>query len=202
MAQDNIINEMDINGDDGENIQNTNSETQINKSEQKKENKQAKEKKAKGESELSSLKAMNEKLNGEIESTKETLLRTAAEYENFRKRSLKEKEMSFSNGLSHAVQALLPIIDTLILAVNVETTDENFKKGVQLTLDQCNKSFETLGIKEMQALGEMFDPNMHSAVMQQPAQEGVQSGTITQVLQSGYTLGDKVIRHATVAVAD
>ncbi len=157
---------------------------------------------AKSQAELTSLKAQNEKLQTELDSTKETLLRTAAEYENFRKRSVKEKETSFSNGLSHAVEKLLPVMDTLTLAVNVETTDENFKKGVQLTLDQCTKSFETLGIKEMKALGEMFDPNMHAAVMQEEAADDVESGTITKVLQPGYILGDKVIRHATVAVAN
>ncbi len=204
MVQEDKINEANDVIDDNANEANTaQKQNEKDNGEQVTEKQAKKPKQAnKSESEISSLKALNEKLNKELESTKETLLRTAAEYENFRKRSLREKEMSFSGGLIHAVQALLPILDTLVLAVNVETQDENFKKGVQLTLDQCNKSFDVLGVKEMQALGEMFDPNMHAAVMQQPAEDGVESGTVTQVLQPGYTLGDKVIRHATVAVAD
>ncbi len=189
--------------EDDKNTQNNNGEKE---SEQMPDTAKKPQKKAKAnsnnETQLSALKTENEKLTKELETTKETLLRTAAEYDNFRKRSVREKDSSFSSGLSHSVEKLLPVLDTLILAVNVETTDENFKKGVQLTLDQCYKSFEALGVKQIDALNKEFDPNMHSAVMQQPAEEGVESGTVTQVLQAGYILGDKVIRHASVAVAN
>lgn len=137
---------------------------------------------------------------GKLDEVKESLLRTAAEYENYRKRSQKENEMAFSHGVSHAVCELLPILDTLDAAAVAQTTDEEYKKGVLLTLDKCKEVFKKLGIAEIEALSQPFDPELHNAVMQEPA-EGAESGTITRVMQKGYTLHGKVIRHAMVAVA-
>lgn len=152
------------------------------------------------EAELAAANANTEKAEAAAAELKDSLLRTAAEYENYRKRSQKEQEVSFTNGVSHAVKEMLPILDTLDAAANVETADEEYKKGVLMTLTKCNEVFEKLGIQEIPALGEPFNPEFHNAVMQQP-QEGVESGIITQVMQKGYTLNDKVIRHAMVAVA-
>ncbi|MEG2394612.1 MAG: nucleotide exchange factor GrpE [Ruthenibacterium sp.] len=160
------------------------------------------EKEAKHAAELTALKAHAEQLEKQAGSAKETLLRTVAEYDNYRKRSAREHDAAFGNGVCHAVEKLLPILDTLALAANTQTADEGFKKGVELTLDQCKKAFDELGVKEINALNQPFDPNLHAAVLQQPAPEGTDSGTVLQVLQTGYTLGDKVIRHATVAVAE
>lgn len=128
------------------------------------------------------------------------LLRTTAEYDNHRKRSQKEHESAFSNGVGYAVNELLIILDTLDAAANAETSDPEYKKGVMLTLAKCEEIFTKLGIKEIEAMGQPFDPELHNAVMQQPA-EGVESGTITNVILKGYILGEKVIRHAMVAVA-
>ena len=151
--------------------------------------------------ELAAAKEKAQQFEQQLKSAKDTLLRTAAEYDNFRKRSAREHDAAFNNGVAHAAEALLPIIDTLTLAANTPTADENYKKGVQLTLDQCKKSLDKLGVKEIAAQGAPFDPNLHAAVMQRPAENPEQSGTVLQVLQSGYTLGDKVVRHATVVVA-
>lgn len=132
---------------------------------------------------------------------KSTLMRTAAEYENYRKRSQREQECSFGNGIGHAACALLPIIDTLEAAAHADSSDEEYKKGVLLTLTKCEEVFKKLGIEEINALGEGFDPELHNAVMQDEATEGIDPGTVTKVLQKGYTLNGKVIRHVMVAVA-
>ncbi len=151
---------------------------------------------------LSAAKAECEKLKADLSETNDKFLRTAAEYENFRKRSIREKDSAFSGGICHAVEKILPIIDTLTLAINAPTQDESYKKGVEMTLEQCRKAFEMLGVKEVEALNKQFDPNLHAALASAPGSEGVESGTILQVLQPGYMLNDKVIRHAAVMVAD
>ncbi|MEG0179934.1 MAG: nucleotide exchange factor GrpE [Oscillospiraceae bacterium] len=130
---------------------------------------------------------------------KEKMLRTAAEYENYRKRSVREKDMAFGDGVSHAVNALLSVIDTLELAANAETADEEYKKGVVMTLNKCEEAFKTLGVCEIEAMDLPFDPELHAAVMQQESDK--ESGTVVNVFQKGYKLNDKVIRHTSVAVA-
>ena len=133
---------------------------------------------------------------------KDQLLRTAAEYDNFRKRSAREQDASFNNGVGFAVNQILGILDTLEMAANAPTTDENYKKGVVMTLDTAATALTTLKVEEIPAQGQPFDPNLHAAVQQVPAEEGVESGTVVQVYQKGYRLGDRVIRHATVVVAE
>lgn len=135
------------------------------------------------------------------DTAKEQLLRTAAEYDNFRKRSAREQDSAFGNGVSHAVEKILDILDTLEMAANAPTADEAYKKGVLMTLDKAGEAFKALNIEEIPALNLPFDPNVHNAVMQQPAAEGQESGTVVQVFQKGYKMGDKIVRHATVVVA-
>lgn len=147
--------------------------------------------------------AAEEKLSAaetKVTELNERLLRTAAEYENHRKRSQKEHESAFSNGIGYAVNEMLVIVDTLDAAANAETEDTEYKKGVLLTLSKCKEVFDKLGVEEIEALNEDFDPELHNAVMQQPA-EGAESGTVTNVIQKGYKMGDKIVRHAMVAVA-
>lgn len=162
--------------------------------------KDKKEKKASA-SEAAVLASRAEQAEKAAAEAKEALLRTAAEYDNFRKRSAKEKDDSFGNGVSHTINKLLPIIDTLELAANAPTTDEEYKKGVAMTLTKCAEVFKGLGVEEIDALGKPFDPEMHSAVMKQASEEA-ESDTIITVLQKGYTLNGKIIRHATVIVAE
>ena len=141
----------------------------------------------------------SEKKNEEL---KNQLLRTAAEYDNYRKRSQREADQKFNDGVSHAVTQILGILDTLDMAANAACADENYKKGVTMTLDKAAKALETLHITEIEALNQPFDPNFMNAVQQIPAAEGQKSGSVVQVFQKGYKIGDKIIRHAMVVVAE
>ena len=129
-------------------------------------------------------------------------LRLAAEYDNYRKRTAREADQKFNDGVSFAVNQIIPILDTLEMAANAPTTDENYKKGVTMTLDKAAKALDTLHVEEIEALGKAFDPNIMNAVQQVPAEEGQESGTVVTVYQKGYKLGDKIVRHATVVVAE
>ena len=159
-------------------------------------------KKDKAEGRLAAAEEKLEQVGKELESAKDRLLRTAAEYDNFRRRTAKEKDAAFGNGVAFAVEKLLPVLDTLTLAAAAETADESYKKGVTMTLEQCAAAFAAMGVEEIDAAEKPFDPALMSAVMQQPAPEGTASGTVLQVLQKGYTYGGKVVRHATVMVAE
>ena len=126
----------------------------------------------------------------------------AAEYDNYRKRTAREADQKFNDGISFAVNQIIPLLDTLELAANAPTTDENYKKGVTMTLDKAAKALDTLHVEEIEALGKAVDPNIMNAVQQVPAEEGQESGTVVTVYQKGYKLGDKIVRHATVVVAE
>ena len=128
-------------------------------------------------------------------------LRLAAEYDNFRKRTIKEKEASYGNGKSDAVQKMLPVYDNLERALKQETTDEAYAKGVQMIMTQLKTVLEKLGIEEIPALGETFDPNFHNAVMHME-DDSLGENTVAEVFQTGFKIGDKVIRHAMVKVAN
>lgn len=152
-----------------------------------------------------SLPALKEQLAAaqkEAAEYRDRLLRTVAEYDNFRKRSAREQDAAFNNGVSFAVGQILNILDTLEMAAKAETADENYKKGVVMTLDKAAAALAALKVEEIPAEGQPFDPNLHAAVGQTPAGEGVESGRIVQVYQKGYRLGDRVIRHAAVVVAE
>ncbi len=156
----------------------------------------------KAAAELEAAKARAEAAEKEAAEAKDRLLRTAAEYENYRKRSAREADQKFGDGVSHAVTQILGILDTLDMAANAPCTDENYKKGVCMTLDKAAQALAKLNITEIEALGKEFDPNTMNAVQQVPAQEGQESGTVATVFQKGYQLGDKIIRHATVVVTE
>ena len=176
--------------------------TQPEKEAVKNPKKEKAEKKKDLAAELEAAKAKADAAEKETAQLRDQLLRTAAEYDNFRKRSAREQDSAFGNGVSHAVEKILTILDTLEMAANAPTTDEAYKKGVVMTLEKAAAAFEALKVEEIPALNLPFDPEVHSAVMQQPAAEGQESGTVVQVFQKGYKLGDKVVRHATVVVAE
>ena len=152
--------------------------------------------------ELEAVKAKLEAAQQEAGQTKDKLLRMAAEYDNYRKRTAREADQKFNDGVSHAVTQILGILDTLDMAANAACADENYKKGVTMTLDKAAKALETLHITEIEALNQPFDPNFMNAVQQVPAAEGQESGSVVQVFQKGYKIGDKIIRHAMVVVAE
>ena len=152
--------------------------------------------------ELEAVKAKLEAAEQANAKLKDQMLRTAAEYDNYRKRSAREADQKFNDGVSHAVNQILAILDTLDMAANAECTDENYKKGVVMTLDKAEKALKTLNITEIESMGKPFDPNFRNAVQQVPAEDGQESGTVVRVFQKGYMIGDKIIRHATVVVAE
>lgn len=152
--------------------------------------------------EAEALKAKLDAAEKAAAQAKDQLLRTAAEYDNFRKRSAREADQKFNDGVSFAVNQIIPILDTLEMAANAPTTDENYKKGVTMTLDKAAKALDALHITEIEALGKPFDPNLMNAVQQVPAPEGTESGCVVTVYQKGYRIGEKIIRHATVVVAE
>ena len=128
-------------------------------------------------------------------------LRLAADYDNFRKRSQKEKEQSYSMGKADAVEKLLPVYDNLERALNQPTEDAAYKKGVEMTMTQLVGIFNGLGVEIFGQPGETFDPNIHNAVMHTEDPDSPEN-TITQVFQKGFKLGDKIVRFAMVQVAN
>ena len=129
------------------------------------------------------------------------MLRLAAEYDNYRKRTEREKQASISFGMSTTVETFLPAFDILEKAAMAECTDADYKKGVEMTVELFKAAFAALGVTEIEAEGKPFDPALHSAVSRE-AKEGVESETVVTVLQKGYMIGDRVIRHAVVTVAE
>ena len=152
--------------------------------------------------ETAALEAKLDAAEKKADDLKTQLLRTAAEYDNYRKRSQREADQKFNDGVSHAVTQILGILDTLNMAANAACTDDNYKKGVMMTLDKAGQALEKLNITEIEAQDQPFDPNLMNAVQQVPPQDGQESGTVVQVFQKGYKIGDKIIRHATVVVAE
>lgn len=128
-------------------------------------------------------------------------LRLAADYDNFRKRSIKEKEQSYGNGKADAVEKLLPVYDNLERALNQPTEDAAYKKGVEMTMTQLVSIFTGLGVEIFGQVGDTFDPNIHNAVMH-IEDETAAENTITQVFQKGFKLGEKIVRFAMVQVAN
>lgn len=130
------------------------------------------------------------------------LLRKTAEFDNFRKRTEREKREAVGLGTAAALEAVLPAFDTLKLAAMAPCADENYKKGVEMTLASFRSGLEKLGVQEIDPIGQPFDPKLHNAVFTEPAEEGAESGIVTKVLQSGYIQGERVIRCAMVAVSE
>ena len=138
-----------------------------------------------------------EKYNAEHDS----FLRLAAEFDNFRKRTVKEKEASYGNGKADAVEKMLPVYDNLERALNQPTEDAAYKKGVELTMNELVKIFTGLGVEIFGAVGDSFDPNLHNAVMH-TEDERLGENVIAQVFQRGFKVGEKIVRFAMVQVAN
>ena len=143
------------------------------------------------------LNPFEEKYNAEHDAH----LRLAAEFDNFRKRTVKEKETSYQNGKADAVEKLLPVYDNLQRALNQETQDAAYKKGVELTMHELVKILNGLGVEIFGNVGEEFNPNLHNAVMHTD-DENLGENVISQVFQQGFKIGDKVVRFAMVQVAN
>ena len=128
-------------------------------------------------------------------------LRLAAEYENFRRRSQKEKEALYGDIRADTVTKFLPVYDNLERALNTGTEDEAYRKGVEMIMNQFCTTLEKLGVTPIECLGEKFDPTLHNAVMHVDDEEKGEN-EIVEVFQKGFRLGEKVIRFAMVKVAN
>lgn len=147
--------------------------------------------------EVPAVNEWEEKYNAEHDS----FLRLAADYDNFRKRTIKEKEQSYGNGKADAVEKLLPVYDNLERALNQPTQDEAYKKGVEMTMSQLVSILTGLGVEIFGNVGDTFDPNLHNAVMHNE-DESLGENTVSQVFQKGFKIGEKIVRFAMVQVAN
>ena len=147
--------------------------------------------------EAAEVNPFEEKYNAEHDA----YLRLAAEFDNFRKRTTKEKEQSYGNGKADAVAKMLPVYDNLERALNQETADAAYKKGVELTMNELVKIFTALGVEIFGEAGDSFNPELHNAVMHIENKE-LGENTIAAVFQKGAKIGDKVVRFAMVQVAN
>ena len=150
------------------------------------------------------LKSIKEKLEtqkAEIDDKEDRLRRLMAEFDNFKKRSAKERESLYNSLISDIAVSLLPVIDNLEKAVSVKTEDNNYKLGVELVLKQFKDVLKSNGINEIDAVGKTFDPELHEAVSSvEDPNLGVQE--VKEEYRKGYMIGNKVIRHSLVVVAN
>lgn len=143
-----------------------------------------------------------EKLTAELNETKDKLLRVMAEYDNFRKRSQKEKEQAYGDTKASTIAEFLPVYDNFQRAMSAETTDlDSFKKGIEMIFNQYGETFKKLGVESFGEKGETFDPNIHNAVMHGEDEE-LPENSISDVFSTGYKMGDRVIRPAIVKVVN
>lgn len=152
--------------------------------------------------ELDAVKKQTDSDKQQLEAAQKRLKDMSDEYENYRRRTAVEKENIMSDAVAKAVGALLPALDSLEQAVGCAHGDsENFGKGVEMTLKQLLEGFDKLGVTEIKAEGAQFDPKLHNAVMHVD-DDSLGASVVAQVFQKGYAIGDKVIRHSVVKVAN
>ena len=147
------------------------------------------------------LEALKAETEAALAAEKDKYLRLAAEYDNYRRRSQKEKENTYSDGKADTVLQLLPVYDNLARALKAECSDPNFYKGVEMTMTQLLGIFEKLGVTPIEAEGQPFDPAEHNAVVH-VEDEALGENVVVEEFQKGFKLNDKVIRFAMVKVAN
>lgn len=172
---------------------------EINTHSDKENEKKKKVKKLEGE--LSAKEKELSEAQGRISELEDKYTRLYAEYENFRKRSAKEKDSLYSDAYADALSAILPMADILERAANTDGDAEQVRKGLQMILKSFSETLEKLGVKEMDCVGQKFDPNLHNAVMH-IEDETFGENEIVEVLMKGYEKDGKVIRYAVVKVAN
>ncbi len=160
-----------------------------------------KDKKEKLKAELLAAEERAKKAEDEAASANDKYLRLAAEYENYRRRSTKEREALFTDAFADAVTAFLPLVDSIGLAQPFAEGDDNLAKGVRVLAKQLEDVLAKLKVEEIPSDGVPFDPNLHNAVMHSEDPDSPEN-TVKQTFRKGYRLGDKVIRHAMVAVVN
>lgn len=161
-----------------------------------------KEEKQKEKKSSDKLEELRKEKDAEIAKIKDQLLRSLAEYDNFRKRSAKEKESAYLFSKTDVLTKLLPVFDNFERAAENEAASfEDYKKGISMIYHQFQEILKNLGVETFGEKGETFDPNLHSAVMH-IEDENLGENVIAEVFGKGYRLGDKILRHATVQVAN
>ncbi|MCL2342774.1 MAG: nucleotide exchange factor GrpE [Firmicutes bacterium] len=140
-------------------------------------------------------------LTPELDAERDKYLRLLAEYDNFRKRSAREREAIFADVRADTVTKFLPVYDNLARALAQQCADEAYYKGIELIMAQLTETLTKLGVTEIPALGEKFDPELHNAVVH-TEDENKSEGIIVEEFQKGFKLGDKVIRHSMVKVVN
>ena len=161
-----------------------------------------KEKKTKKNSEVEALKSEMEKLSTELAALKDSHLRTLAEYDNYRKRSQREKEATYGDAKANTLKLILPAIDNLERALENTSDDvEVYRKGVEMTVTQLREILKNMEVESFGQVGDEFDPNIHSAVMTVESDE-LPENCIAAVFEKGYKMGDRILRFATVQVTN
>ncbi len=140
-------------------------------------------------------------LNAALDAEKDKFLRLAAEYDNYRKRSIKEREALYNDIRADTITKILPVYDNLTRALKQECSDDAFYKGVEMTMTQLKEILDKLGVKEIEAAGEKFDPDLHNAVMHVDDPDYGEA-VVVEEFEKGFMLGDKVIRFSMVKVAN
>lgn len=152
------------------------------------------------ESEDNNTSDKSAELEAELNKARNDYIRLFAEYDNYRKRTAKEKTESYTNASAKFIENLLPVIDSFERSLECECTDENFKNGMSMIFNQLKEFLNKMNVKELEALGAEFNPNFHNAI-QQMSDTDYASNHVCAVYQKGYIMGDKLIRPAMVAVA-
>ncbi len=140
-------------------------------------------------------------LKKQLEEKEDRLKRLMAEFDNFKKRSIKERDMLYNNLISDIIKNLLPVLDNLEKAAMAETKDEGYKQGIELLLKQFKEVLTANGVQEIETVGTTFDPEVHEAVSL-VTDESLGEKEIKEEFRKGYKIGNKVIRHAMVVVAN
>lgn len=141
------------------------------------------------------------KTKQELEETTDRFKRIMAEFENFKKRSSKERDVLYSSLVADIITAFLPVQDNLEKAIQAKTEDENFKQGIELVAKQISEIFKKFGVEEIETTGKPFDPELHEAVSM-VQDETLGEKIVKEEFRKGYKIGNKVIRHAMVVVAN
>ena len=171
------------------------------KPEEKKDDKKSSKKDKKAEEKKSAEKSAEEKHTAEMAAANDRYLRLYAEYDNYRKRSQKERDSLYGDIKADVLVKFLPVYDNLERALALQCADEAYRRGVEMIMAQFKATMEKLGVTEIESLGKKFDPNLHNAVMHVEDEEKGES-EIVEVFQQGFRIGDKVIRFAMVKVAN
>ena len=146
------------------------------------------------------LKAALEKAEAALADHKDQHLRLMAEYQNYRNRTTEEKKKIYGDAKADCIKSLLTVVDTFERAMDAACSDENYKKGIEMTFSQLQKALEQMGVKEIAEVGVEFDPNLHNAIKQMDDTD-FEENKVCQIYQKGYLLGDRLIRPAMVAVS-